>query len=307
MLLTKEVIEAQKLDENQVKAIDAAISDEVATEKKGFDTKANDDAEAIIQGAMEKTITLTGIQRDPKEKYADYLGRVGVLHITSQVTSEKKKFDDATTALDQKIKDSKPDELIAGKLADMTEKHDNLQKKEAEYDRVTGGDFETKLQTEQQKNASLSEGMAFGGVKPNFPDTVNQYEAVAKWDEFKDQTLTVWHLEFDENHVPICVSKENKHKNIKLSDLVDKDEKITALKTGRNLKGFEKNTDVDLITIDKVPFKVPANATPKQRRERIQKYLTQERTPPLAVIDKADAVEYDKYTRLLLGQKTAKT
>ena len=307
MLLTKEVIEAQKLDENQVKAIDAAISDEVATEKKGFDTKANDDAEAIIQGAMEKTITLTGIQRDPKEKYADYLGRVGVLHITSQVTSEKKKFDDATTALDQKIKDSKPDELIAGKLADMTEKHDNLQKKEAEYDRVTGGDFETKLQTEQQKNASLSEGMAFGGVKPNSPDTVNQYEAVAKWDEFKAQTLKDWNLEFDENHVPICVSKENKHKNIKLSDLVEKDEKITALKTGRNLKGFEKNTDVDLITIDKVPFKVPANATGPQKAKVIRQWLLEDRTPSLTRMSKQYAKEYEEYSKLLLGQKTVKT
>ncbi len=158
--------------------------------------------------------------------------------------------------------------------------------------------YETKFTELAQENEKLMKGIAFGKVKPTFPDTANEFEVKAKWNEFESGVLKDWNLEFDENHEPFCISKENKHKTVKLADLVEKDEKLAALRQGRKLKGPGVNTDVTMITIADVPFQVPAKATPEQRSAAIKEYITKELNIPF--LAPSFATEFAKWNKILL-------
>ena len=306
MSLTKEFIEAQKLDETQVAAINTEHDTEIADVKKEYDGKANADAEAIIDGAMTSTIKTTGIQRDQGEKAAIYLARVAPLFLTGQVASEKKKLEDAEKVLQDKIKTSKPDELLTGQFNDLKSKFDGLQAKEAEFDRIAEAGFETKYTETVQKNEALTRNMAFSRVRPTFPETANTFEVNAKWDEFKANILKDYDLVFDEeNPEPLCSSKDNIHKQFKLADLVEKDDKLSALRQGRKLTGTGAKTDTVMTDLKGIPFKVPENATPEQRTSAVREYITQ--VLKIAFLDPRYAAEFTKWKTHVMQGTAPKT
>ena len=59
--------------------------------------------------------------------------------------------------------------------------------------------------------------VAFSLAKPNFPDTVNKYEAEAKWGEFKNGILDKYNVVFDGGKW-LAVDKDNPHHQKVLND-----------------------------------------------------------------------------------------
>lgn len=141
---------------------------------------------------------------------------------------------------------------------------------------------------------------AFSDVKPAFPDTVNSYEADAKWNEFKSNVLKDWNIEMVDGEA-IAISKENKHKQQKLKEMVAKDENISDLLKGRQQKGPNGNP-ADLVTIEGVPFKVPNGATSAERSKLIRDYLTKE---GISTTDASYASKFAELNKKIKEQQTA--
>lgn len=299
MELKEDFIKDNKLDEDQVKNIKAESETQEAELKKGWDSKANDDAEAIIEGAGEKTVTLTGIKRDQGEKWAAYLTRSSDLFFTGT----KKSYEDKIKILDEKIKNSKGDEVIKKELEEATEKLDLLQKQEAKFADWEEHDYKGKFEALTiQVGDQVIEG-AFQGVKPNFPDTVNEYEANGRWGEFKKDVLDKNTITVDKDKVAYATDKENKHKVTKLKDLVTQHKGISELAKGREFKGLDSDNKAK-VSIEGVPFKVPENATPKERQKAIKEYLTGELK--LRATSSEYAKQYSDFNQKLLEKKPAK-
>ncbi len=71
MEFTTEQITEIGLSEEQVTKVQEATATHEAELKHGWDGKANDDAEKIIQGAANKVEELTGIKREQGQKGLD--------------------------------------------------------------------------------------------------------------------------------------------------------------------------------------------------------------------------------------------
>jgi hypothetical protein len=272
MPLTTEFITAQKLSPEQVTALGEVLSNDIAEVKKTYDGKANADAEAILDGAVKAVVTKTGIQREQGQKVADYITFAAEKHVEGKLSTATEKVNQKQKELDELIKNGAGDAALKSKNDQLAAALDNLQKKEAEFDRVRTGDFENLYNTLRTENMTLKQTTAFNSVKPAFPDTVNKYEADVKWNNFINRVKTSNDIEFNDEGKPIAISKENKHKISLLSDLVAKDEEIKTLTTGLQRKGT--GTDVKgNVTIKGVPFVVPENATPAERQKAITDYL----------------------------------
>jgi len=302
MEFTTEFIEANKLSAEQVTALAEAINDHEAELKKSYDGKANADAEGIIEGAVKSTLEITGIGREQGEKYAEYLKRVGPLYITGKLESAKRELESKKAELDEAIKTGKPDAMLQKNYDAMKERFDVLQAKEADFDRIKEADYENKYNELFQSHTTAQISGAFNSVKPAFPDSVNKYEAQAKWNEFVSKVKEKYNVEIDKDGIGRAIDKENKHKTYKLSDLVEKDKEIMSLKTGRQQLGLGGDPDVKLVDVKDVPFKVPENATPQQRNDAIREYLT--KVLKLNKISSEYAAKFTEYNKLLL-QRTA--
>ena len=302
MEFTTEFIEANKLSAEQVTALAEAINDHEAELKKSYDGKANADAEGIIEGAVKSTLEITGIGREQGEKYAEYLKRVGPLYITGKLESAKRELESKKAELDEAIKTGKPDAMLQKNYDAMKERFDVLQAKEADFDRIKEADYENKYNELFQSHTTAQINSAFNSVKPAFPDSVNKYEAQAKWNEFVSKVKEKYNVEIDKDGIGRAIDKENKHKTYKLSDLVEKDKEIMSLKTGRQQTGLGADPDVKLVDVKDVPFKVPENATPQQRNDAIREYLT--KVLKLNKISSEYAAKFTEYNKLLL-QRTA--
>ena len=79
-------------------------------------------------------------------------------------------------------------------LAEAKTTFDELQKKTADYDTLK--EQAEKADTLGEELSGLKLSVAFDSVKPKFADSVNEYEAKAKWDEFKKL------CGFDDNKLP---------------------------------------------------------------------------------------------------------
>lgn len=297
MEITKELQESQKLSDEQVTAINAFGKTHtdglIADTKKEYDGKANADAEAILNGAADKIKETTGVERAQGQKMGDYIGEAW----NGFSASKTAELDESKAEYEAKIKDFKGDDATKAELQKAQKSLDDAQKKYADYDALK--ELADKLNPLQKEHNAMTKRVAYGGVKPNFPDTVNAYEADAKWNEFISKVEKEYTIDFDGDK-PIAVSKENKHKIIDLKDLVAKDETLTSLSKGRQQGGTgakESN-----ITIEGVPFDVPENATGQQKQEVIRTYLL---TKGIAVTSPEYASAYGKYNDLIKKQQTA--
>jgi hypothetical protein len=272
MPLTTEIITAQKLTPEQVTAIGDVILNDIAEVKKTYDGKANADAEAILDGAVKAVVTKTGIQREQGQKVADYITFAAEKHVEGKLATATEKANQRQKELDELIKNGAGDAALKSKNEQLSAALDNLQKKEAEFDRVTTAKFEELYSNLKNENLNLKQTTAFNTVKPSFPDTVNRYEADAKWGNFVTKIKNAYDIEFDDQGKPIAISKENKHKIYQLADLVAKDEEIKTLTTGIQRRGTGADVKGN-VTIKGVPFAVPENATPAERQKAITDYL----------------------------------
>jgi len=271
MEFEKDFITEHKLEDAQVTAITELVTGHIQGLKGEWDGKATKDADAILDGAAKAIQELTGhTPRDKGQKITDYMSKSWD-HFS---TAKSKEYDDKIAEYDTKIKDVKGNEALTKEYESAKEKIEALQKKEAEFDALTEAGFEGKYKELKESNNTLKIGNAFNSVKPNFPDTVNTYEAEAKWNTFKKEILDKNTIQ-DVDGVWMVVDKENEYKTTKLVDLVGKDSDLTALLEGRKQVGTGSK-EATLKAFEGVPFKVPENATSIDRSKLIKDYLLEQ-------------------------------
>lgn len=297
-------VEKIKLTPEQVTALVEATSNHEAEIKKTYDGKANTDAENILDGAVKSVAAKTGIQREQGMKVADYITLAAEKHVEGKLASERSALEKKQAAIEEQIRTGTPDGALKMKLDAVQQKLDALQQKEAEYDRVATAKFEELYNQVKNENQSLKIKTAFNAVKPVFPDTVNKYEAAVKWNDFESSVKLAYDIDFDENDNPIAVSKDNKHKVVKLVDLLSKSEEITKLLTGRNLIGTGAAPAKEVM-LKGVPFAVPENATPAARQKAIKDYLAT--IPNLSPLSREWADQFADFNRKLLEGTPATT
>lgn len=268
MEFTKEFIEEQGLTPEQAAAATVYVVEQVAVLKKEWDGKAITNAEAIIEGAGKKTVSLTGVQRNEGEKWADYLERSSNLFFEGTKSS----LDRKVAELDKKIKEGGGDATIKQELADTKEQLDKLKIKEAKFAEWEENDYKGKYEQASQDLSITHRRIAFDSVKPSFPDTANKFEVSAKWSSFQKATEGEYNIVLDDQNEPWAVDKTNEHKRYKLKDLVLKDEEVMTLAQGRNVTGTGTSIKNN-VKIKDVPFDVPENATAKERQDAVRDYL----------------------------------
>ena len=273
MELSNEFVEKNQLSEEQVTAITTEANAQEATLKHEWDGKANTNAEAIIDGALAKTVELTGIARNDGEKSADYLSRANGLYFEGTKSTLAAK----QTQLDDLIKNGKPNELLQSNFDEMKGKYDALQQKEAIFADWEKNDYKGKYEQANEQLNNQTKDIAFNSVKPAFPDTINSYEAKGRWNEFERKTLDKYSIQKVDDDW-IGVDKENEYKTIKLEDLVKADESLSNLLQGRQQKGIGSQSKD--IKIEGVPFNVPEGATPTERQKAVKDYLASQNISP---------------------------
>ena len=268
MELTKEFIETHRLDEGQVKEINDFTNEQVADLKKSWDGKANSDAESILQGAIKYTQTQTGfsLEREQGEKIGDYFNRFS----DDFLTDKRNGLDKAKADYEEKMKGVKGNETLSAEYESLKVKNDDLLKKYANYDEIK--EQAEKATEYGQQLSGLKLEVSFNGIKPAFPETVNKYEAKALWEDFKKEVLAKNSIEIVDG-VPMAIDNENKHKIVKLEDMLAKNEPINKLLEGRQQKGVN-GKEANLRDIEGLPFKVPENADGVKRSQLIKEHLT---------------------------------
>lgn len=269
MAITEDKLEEFGITKEIADKIDGFYQTEVIpTYKKEWDGKANTDAEGILTGASNYVKDKFGveIEREKGEKFADYLTRVSDTVVEGKLGEKQRE-------LEEKLKNFKGSDVLKEKyekeLADEKAKNDNILQKLAKLEPLEGLDEKYKQATEELSGLKLS--VAFNGVKPSFPETVNKYEAKAKWDEFQKDVLSSNTIELVDN-IPYAIDKENPHKKVKLSDLVESNKNIKELLQGRQQAGNGANQS-DFQKVEGVPFEVPKNATSNEKSVIIRKHL----------------------------------
>lgn len=293
MELSKEFIEKNQLTEDQVTAITTEASTNEATLQKDWEGKANENAEAIIGGAGKKIIELTGIQRDQGEKWAVYLERANGLYFEGAKNALATK----QTELEEKLKNTKGDEVLKGELIETKKALDTLKQKEASYDELMKGDYKGKYETSLSKLTGMERRIAFKDTIPVMPENMNKYEWDAKIKQFETETLEKNNLVFDENNTAWLVDKENEFKKTKLEDAIKQDQTIQDLIKGRDNKGL--GSKPKNVKIEGVPFDLPENATPQDRTKAIREYLLN--TEKISHTDSKYPVRFAELNRKILG------
>jgi len=273
MELSKEFIEEHKLEEAQVKAVSELVASNIATLKGEWDGKANNDAEAILTGASKKITEVTGVSREQGEKIADFVSRSWGTFSEKEGSALKAKI----AEYEDKIKNTKGSETLSAEFTQLKETYSELQKKEAAFDELTNSGIQEKYTTLQQELESMTLDVGFSSVKPNFPDTVNSFEAKARWDSFKQEILKENTLVRVEGEW-MAINKENEHKQAKLSDLVGKDAELTKLLEGRQQNGMN-GKETPKIKVEGIPFEIPENATTAETSKLIKDHLLSKGVP----------------------------
>ncbi|MCK5605279.1 hypothetical protein KAR91_25530 [Candidatus Pacearchaeota archaeon] len=281
------------LSEEQVTKVKELTNSNEADLKKEWDGKANTDAEKIIQGAADKVETLTGIKREQGVKIAEYLG----LASENYLKGGKSALEQKQAELQKKINEGGGDKTLKAELETANGLIDGYKQTEAKYADYEKNDYKGKWEQANKDLDSQTEDIAFGSIKPSFPDTVNAYEAKGRWNEFKKDTLSKYHIKKVDNEW-VGVDKENEYKIVKLEQLVKDNNVISELSKGRDAKGLGIKKDIQIAD---VPFKIPENATAKERQKAIKDYLVDVRK--LSALSDKYTKEYAALNKKLLEKK----
>lgn len=296
--ITEEFATEHKLTPEQVAAVTGHANtwheNEVVELKGTYDGKANENAEAILNGAATKITEITKVGRNDGEKVADFMLRAW----GNYSTAEKTALEEAKADYDKKLAEFDGDAGTKEALRLAEEKLDGLQKKTADYDDIVG--FKDKYESLATEHVTMKEKVVFGNVKPNFPDTANAFEAKARWNEFMDNVKKEYDVELVEGE-SMAVSKENKHKVIKLSELLAKDEEITKLLAGRQQNGTN-GQPIPKKTIEGVPFDVPVEATSADISKLVKDHLLGQ---GLAIMSQEYSKQFGELYNKIKGQQTA--
>lgn len=301
MELSNDFIQENRLSDEQVSKINEFVGVHLSELKNEWNGKANKDAEGILDGASNyamKTMGLEGVERLKGEKYGDFLMRTTPMFVDSALAKEKSNLAQREKQLDDKLKNTNGNEVLLQELESVKGKLSALKEKEAKYSEWEENDYKGKYQESTNELESLRVNMAFNSVKPKFPDTVNEYEANYKWEQFKKGILDNNHIKIVDNEA-FVVDKENEFKTQKLSDVLKKDQEIALLLKGEN-RGLGGKTKT--VRFKDVPFEVQENATPQDRTRSIKEYLTSQ---GLQITSPEYAKRFAELNSKILSQKTA--
>lgn len=263
--LTQEIIEKVGLTEEQLATIKPLGDSYIADLKKGWDGKANTDAEGILNGAATKIADVTKVTRNQGEKIAEYIVRAGNEHLaTKQIEVEN-----AKAQYEQKLNDFKGDDATKSELDAAKVKLDAAQKRLAEVEPLL--DKANKYDELATKYDTMKIQTAFSSVKPSFSAESNQYEVKAKWQEFVDSIQAKYNVEMVDGEA-MCVDKENQYSTFKLADLVAADENIKTLTLGRQQQGSGAK-QAKTTKIDGVPFEINKESTNPEKYAAIAEHL----------------------------------
>jgi hypothetical protein len=266
--ITEEVQKAVGLTPEQVEALKPAYTNHIADLQKTWDGKANENAEKILTGAIAKVIEVTKVPRNEGEKVAEYIERASNTHLGTLKTD----LENARSEYNQKLKDFKGDEATKAELQKAKEYLDKAKQQLAEFDNYKAK--AEKLDPLEKEYSSMKLQVAFSQVKPTFPQTVNPYEAKAKWDEFVKGVQEKYTIELVDGEAT-CIDKENQYKTSKLKDLVAADANLTSLLQGRKQEGSGAK-EKEMTKVENVPFDVPKDCTTEERTLLIRDYLTKQ-------------------------------
>src|SRR6187402_366922 len=259
--ITEEVKTSLNLTDDQINGLKPLHETYLADQKKGWDGKANENAEKILDGAALKIAEATGVQRNQGEKVAEYILRANS-GLKTDFETKKKEYED-------KLKDFDGGKSQKEELDKLKGELDAAKIKLADWDSIS--DKASKYDETVEKLTGLKLQVAFDGVKPQFAEGTNKWESDGVWNKFKTETLSKYTIELVDNEA-IAINKENEHDRKKLTDLVDKDAELTRLSQGRKQDGLN-GKQKDKQKIDGVPFDVPKDATSVERTKAIQDYL----------------------------------
>lgn len=274
--ITEEIAKELNLTPDQIAGIKPLYENDLATKKQGWDTLANDNAEKIIIGAITATTEKFKIDlpREQGEKNADYLARLNA----KVVETNQSNIQRLEKELAQKVKDFNGGEATKEELQKAQKALDEAQLKLVDYD-----DLKAKagqLEEIQTKYSSLEERVYFQNEKPSFPDTVNKYEAEAKWNAFLKSFDEKWNREFDDKGNSIAVSKENPHLKKTLKELVEADTELKPLLEGRKQEGTGGKTGGK--KLEGLEIELPENPTSEDKSKAINAYLDAKGIPKLS-------------------------
>jgi flagellar motility protein MotE (MotC chaperone) len=296
MELSKEFITEHELSETVVTAINGLNASNIAELKKGWDGKANADANAILDGAAGKVSELTGLARKEGEKIADYFNNAWNHHSTSRT----QELDKLKSDYEEKMKSAGSNETLTKEYEALKEKVENHYKKiEVDYNEVKP--FKEMYETSNNELTTYKLDLAFNSNKPTFPSDVNEYESTAKWNEFKSDVLNKYNIEIVDG-VAKAINKDNKHDVVNLKDLVTQNETLTELLKEREQGGL-KAKSAKAEDVEGVPFKVPVEATSAEIGELVRTHLA---TKNLDVMSADYSKQYSElYMKIKNRQQTA--
>jgi len=250
---TPEFIEQNALTPEQVTAISGYVAPKVAEITTTFSGKANEDAQRIIDSAIDGTKKAFGVDlaREKGEKHADYLLRLN----THVLTENKANVTKLEQEYQQKLKDFQGDDATKAELQAAKDKLTEAQQKLANYDELS--EKAASYENLTAENQTLTKLVTFGTVKPVFPDTVNAYEADAKWKAAVSKIEAEWDVKLVEG-VPTAIKKDNPFQTDKLENLIKKDEELSKLLEGRQQDGTGATEKKQY---EGVPFPVPVGAS----------------------------------------------
>jgi hypothetical protein len=271
MGFTEEFIQELGLQEEQVQKITSYYDSNVIPElKKDWDGKANENAEGILSGASKYASEKFGIEleREKGEKFGDYLARISetALQSKTEILTQKER------ELEDKLKNFKGSDELKQKYENALADLDTYKQKVAKLEPLEG--LDEKYREATQKLTGLKKEVAYNSVKPNFPETVNKYEADAKWNEWKRGIEENYNIELIDGK-PYAIDKENEHKKTELSKLMEQDNNITELLKGRQ-QGGTGAKPADLLEVEGIPFKIPANASKEQISTLVKEHVLKE-------------------------------
>ena len=296
MELSKEFIDSNGLNEEQVKSVSEFYNEEIIKIKGDYDSKANDNAEGILEGAVRYANEQRGlnITREKGEKWGDFLGKF----TDASVSETEKALETKSRLLDDKLKNFEGSNSLKKELEEAKKTNDDLLKKFADYD-----DLKTKAEQYDplvSEYSSMKLKVAFSKIKPNFPKESNIYEVDAKWGDFEKDVLDKYNIEI-ENGEPLAIDKDNVHRKFKLSELVSKNEELNKLLNGRQ-QGGTNSEQIELLDFDGVPFKVTEDMKKDSvlRSKAIRDYLA---TQNIEQTSDKYPTEFSKYNSLILNGK----
>ena len=302
--LTEDFVKDNELTEAQVTALTtfgSAYSETMTADlKKEYDetykNTANTNADNIINDAIKSTWKATGfeLERNQGEKNADYMVRYNSAMLQDKTTA----IDALKLDYETKLENFDGDAGTKKQLTDAITELDALKQKTANYDDLVG--YETKFNDLSTEHLTMKDEVCFGKVRPNFPDTVDEYRARAMWGECIDSIKKEYKVELVDGE-PIAISKENEHRTFKLKDLVHKDETITKLLEGRQQNGPNAGV-INKVKIEGVPFDVDIKASSKDIHALLDDQLVKS---GLARTSTEYSKKYGEYYEIIRKQKTA--